>query len=209
MYLKPQARNLPYEDIQMIFLLNERTLMNMVPNKVELHILKDPKNKAWMMRPEARLPNLESQLSSYTHDPNKLAEILNDVKEKTEIEECEDQSLSLIQELMRESTEFAIAMIKMDSNIPKGGEFSYDLNLRSPFCACFEKKFVKTSVEKLLNYFQKQPHSFYNQQLIMMSFQQLGNCERLDGFNFFMTDFDENGESKNEFPKIAHFLQKS
>lgn len=69
-YLKPQARNLPYEDIQMIFLLNERTLMNMVPNKVELQILKDPINKAWMMRPEARLPNLQSQLSSSTHDPN-------------------------------------------------------------------------------------------------------------------------------------------
>ena len=24
-----------------------------------------------------------------------------------------------------------------------------------------------------------------------------------------MTEFDENGESKNEFPKIAHFLLKS
>lgn len=42
MYLKPKARNLPYEDIQMIFLLNERTLMNTVPHKVELHLLKDP-----------------------------------------------------------------------------------------------------------------------------------------------------------------------
>lgn len=82
-----------------------------------------------------------------------LAEILNEVKEKTEIEECDDQTLSLIQELFRESTEFAIAMIKMDSNIPKAGEFSFDLSLRSPFTACFEKKFVSTSVEKLLNYF--------------------------------------------------------
>ena len=74
----------------MIFMLNERTLMNTVPNKVELRLLKDPQNKAWMMRPEARLPNLESQLSMNTHDPNKLAEILNDVKEKTQIEECQD-----------------------------------------------------------------------------------------------------------------------
>ena len=162
MYLKDEARILPYTDHQMIFRLNERTLMNMVPHKVEIHILKDPENKAWMMRPEARLPNLESQLQQATRHPNQLAEILNGVKEDTEIEQCEDQTLSLIQELMQECREFSIEMIKLDSNTSRAGELSLDLNIRSPFSACFRKDIPRSSLENLLNYFQSQPHSFYN-----------------------------------------------
>ena len=99
-------------------------------------------------------------------------------------------------------------MIKKDSNIPKVGEFSLDLNLRSPITACFEKTFAQSSLEKLLNYFQEQPQSFYNQQILMLAFRQIGDCEQLDGFSFFLSDLDENGEGSTEYPKIAHFLTK-
>lgn len=43
----------------------------------------------------------------------------------------------------------------------------------------------------------------------MLSFKDLSTCGRLDGFSFFMCDFDENGEAKNEHPRIAHYLKKS
>ena len=82
MYLKPQARILPNEDIHMIFSFNERTIMNMVPTKLEGQVLGGQENQAWNTRPESFLPCLESKLASVVEDPNKVSEILDEIGER-------------------------------------------------------------------------------------------------------------------------------
>lgn len=60
----------------MIFRRNEKTLMNLVPNKLELQVMGDPENRAYMLRPEARF-NGSSQLSNCLDDPDHVANILD------------------------------------------------------------------------------------------------------------------------------------
>lgn len=51
---KPHLEKLSIQEIQMIFRRNEKTIMNLVPNKLELQLMGDPDNRAYMLRPEAR-----------------------------------------------------------------------------------------------------------------------------------------------------------
>lgn len=62
----------------MIFQHTERTLISMVPNKLELELMGDPENQAWLLRPEARF-NGASQLHRCLSDPDKVANILDNV----------------------------------------------------------------------------------------------------------------------------------
>lgn len=76
---QPHIENLTNQEIQMIFQLTERTLLSMVPNKLELELMGDPDNKAWLLRPEARF-NGASQLHMCLNDPERVADILDNAK---------------------------------------------------------------------------------------------------------------------------------
>lgn len=55
MYLSEEASKLTHEEKRLVLLNNERTLMNMVPDRLENTLRADPPNKVWLLRPEAQL----------------------------------------------------------------------------------------------------------------------------------------------------------
>ena len=54
MYLNENCYDLSFHEVQYIFSRTERTLLNMVPNTIELNLIQEPLNKVWLLRPEAR-----------------------------------------------------------------------------------------------------------------------------------------------------------
>ena len=130
MYLNEECQGLTHQEIQNIFDRTERCLINMVPNRIEIHIKRDPENKVWMLRPEARY-NGKSQLSYHCDNPDKVAEILNNVKD-ADLAADEGQVPNLAQELFEDCDDFAKAILLKDANMPIPKDFSFDLNMISP-----------------------------------------------------------------------------
>lgn len=113
---KPHIEDLTFQEVQMIFQQTERTLMGMVPNKLELELMGDPENQAWLLRPEARF-NGASQLHKCLDDPDKVADILDNA-EVVEMNVSQKQITSLIQELLMDCDEVSTNIIFSDYNTP-------------------------------------------------------------------------------------------
>ena len=78
--LKRSCKSLSFEDLKTILTHTEKAFVNLVPNKLELNMLPDPQNTMWLLRPEARF-NGQSQLQNCIHNPKKVDEILENIKE--------------------------------------------------------------------------------------------------------------------------------
>lgn len=202
-YLKEEAMNLSHQEIQLIFASNERTLLSMVPNKVEHGIMTDPENKVWLLRPEARY-NGQNQLALNTHIPNKVSEILDHCID-TDICAEEGQVPSLIQELFRCCSDESKKVILSDFNIPRANEFAFDFNLKSPISTPYSNKtFVGPSLEKTLDYFSNLPFSSQTQLMFELCLEELSFGEKLQNLPRFLT-YDDSAEEKHteKMAKVA------
>ena len=116
---------------------------------------------------------------------------------------------SLIQEILRECDESGHNIILKDINMPKVTEFCFDLNIKSPLQICYQSKtFVASTVNKMLEFYSKLEQTSYNQQMLMMSFQDIIEGEKIDNFSFFLKDFDDDSEGTKKHTKLAHYLQR-
>ena len=52
--LKKACKNKTNHEVQCILRMAEKTMIQLVPNKLELNYLPDPVNKIWLLRPEVR-----------------------------------------------------------------------------------------------------------------------------------------------------------
>lgn len=96
-----------------------------------------------------------------------------------------------------------------DPNVPKVGEISFDLNLKSPIAEVYDKKvFIIQSAEKLIQYLAKQPQNSYNQAMLMMVFKQIALGEKIEAAIPIMTDHEDYLEGLPTV-KFAKILDKS
>lgn len=208
--LNSKMKELPQSEIQMIYRRNERTLINIVPDRPEYQF-PEAENKMWLLRPEEKYGSMSELHNATRESPDEVKKILNGCRCDRDISSLQGQAPSLIQELLVMLCGKSKEFILKDSNIPVPSDFSQDLSLRSPLTLCFENKTQdeissnKSTINQLFRHFCMSAQSEYNDHLVKMEVANILDCNIT--FDYVSQLFIESSvENTSSCPKaIAHF----